>query len=212
PALVQASADAAIGALRALGVGTVHIGIFDKYSIFRERRLPLAHAEAALQGPYAFPNVLHRWGIRESVFDGATTFLAEPADVDPTSGRIFPFETDAALYVADYVGPSAARSPRRLLGRQIAKAAAMGFGVKAAFECEFTVLAETAETLRAKGFERVQAFQPDNRCYASDSGAARRPAAHLHRLQARRMGPVQRHRLGLGRAALSRLSALRSPP
>lgn len=171
PALGQPTSSAAIEALRARGTRTVHIGIFDTDARLRERRLPLGPAEAAIAGPYAFPNVLHRWDIGEAVFDGADTFLSEPAEVDPTSGRVFPFETDAALYIADFTGPSADWSPRRLLQRQVAKADAMGYAVRCAFECEFTVLAETAESLRAKGFDRMAAFLPENGCFASDSAA-----------------------------------------
>jgi len=171
PRLGHPTAEAAIEALRERGVGTVHVGIFDTDARLRERRMTIGPAEAALRGPYAFPNVIHRWDIAEAVFDGADTFLSEPAAIDPTSGRAFPFEADAALYIADFTGPSADLSPRRLLARQVAKADAMGFAVKAAFECEFTVLAETAESLRAKGFDRMTAFLPENACFASDSAA-----------------------------------------
>ena len=85
------------------------------------------------------------------------------------SRRIYPFEADAALYIADYAGPSQALSPREVLKRQIARAEAMGFAAKSAFECEFTVLAETAESLRAENWERPIAWAPDNRCWSADS-------------------------------------------
>lgn len=172
PSLAQPTAAAAAAALEARRIQTVHVGIFDTNASLRERRMPTRHAVAALNGPYSFPNVVHRWDVAETVFDGASTFLSEPAAIDPTSGRVYPFETDAALYVADFTGPSAAHSPRRLLARQIAKADAMGYAVRAAFECEFTVLAETAESLRAGHFAAMRAFVPDNHCYAAVSGAA----------------------------------------
>jgi glutamine synthetase len=172
PDLGQPTAEAAAAALAARNVETVHVGIFDTNAALRERRMTTRHAIAAMKGTYSFPNVVHRWDVAETVFDGAATFVSEAAAIEPASGRAYPFEPNSALYVADFTGPSAPRSPRLLLKRQIAKADAMGFGVRAAFECEFTVLAETAESLRAGHFGPMRAFAPDNHCYAADSGAA----------------------------------------
>ena len=166
------SAEAAIALLEADEVQTVHIGILDVDSTLRERRLPLMQAAEALRGPYSFPNVLFKWDTAESIYDPAATYCDEPAAVDATTGRCYPFEPAAALYLADFTGPSAALAPRALLRGQVKRAAALGFGVQAAVECEFTVLAETAETLRQKGYEGLKPWAPDNRCYAGDTAAA----------------------------------------
>jgi len=148
---------------------TVHIGIFDYDASLRARRLSGRHAEAALAGEFAFPNVLYRWDTGESVYDFTEQFGAEPCAIDKDSRRTYPFEADAALYIADYAGPSQALSPREVLKRQIARADAMGFAIRSAFECEFTVLNETAESLREKHWERPVAWAPDNRCWSADS-------------------------------------------
>jgi len=148
---------------------TVHIGIFDYDGALRARRLSGRHAEAALAGDYAFPNVLYRWDTGESVYDFTEWFGAERCAIEENTRRTYPFEHDAALYIADYTGPSQALSPRALLKRQIARAEAMGFAAKSAFECEFTVLAENAESLRAKNWDRPLAWAPENRCWAADS-------------------------------------------
>ncbi|MSP82305.1 MAG: glutamine synthetase [Alphaproteobacteria bacterium] len=163
--------EGAVEALKSAGIRTVHIGILDVDSCFRERRVPVARAIAALQGAYTFPNVLPRWDTGESVYDPDLTYGDEDAMVDPTSGRAYPFEADAALFIADYAGPSAALSARRLLACQVERARRLGFTAKAAMECEFTVLAETAESVRAKGFAGLAAWAPDNRCFAGDSAA-----------------------------------------
>ena len=73
--------------------------------------------------------------------------------------------------VADNAGPSAAYSPRRLLQAQIEKADALGFGVRAAFESEFYVLEEDADSLRESAFSTLEAFAKDNRCFAGESAA-----------------------------------------
>ena len=173
PAASFAAANSAkaIEALRRKGTKTVHLGIFDNDACFRSKRLPLPVAEAALRGEYTFVNVLHQWDIGENVIDPNFNFVDEPITVDPATGRWYPFEPDAALYIGSYAGPSAALSPRALLAEQIRRAAKLGFDVKAAVECEFTVMAETAESVRAKGFANLMPALPDNRCWAADSSA-----------------------------------------
>ena len=47
----------------------------------------------------------------------------------------------------------------------------MGFAVKAALEFEFHMLDESAETLRAKGYEAMDTFAVDNRCWSSQTAA-----------------------------------------
>ena len=169
--LAATSSAKAIEALRRRGTRTVHLGIFDNDACFRSKRLPLAVAESAFRGEYTFVNVLPQWDIGENVIDPNFNFVDEPIIVDPSSGRWYPFEPDAALYIGSYGGPSAALSPRALLAEQIARAAKLGFDVKAAVECEFTVMAETAESVRAKGYANLTPALPDNRCWAADSSA-----------------------------------------
>ncbi len=169
--LAAASPAKAVGALRRRGIRTVHLGIFDNDACFRARRLPLAVAESAFRGEYSFVNVLPQWDIGENVIDPSFNFVDEPVTVDPSSGRHYPFEPDAALYIGSYAGPSADLSPRNLLATQIGRAAKLGFDVTAAVECEFTVMAETAASVRAKGYANLSPALPDNRCWAADSAA-----------------------------------------
>jgi glutamine synthetase len=102
---------------------------------------------------------------------GCGPFEGEAISFDAGSVRSYPFEADAVLVIADYAGPSAGLSPRGLLATQVAKAAAMGFDVRAAFEFEFIVLEETAHSLREKNFGELRDFAVDNRCWAGQSAA-----------------------------------------
>lgn len=160
----------AIEALGAAGVATAHVGIFDLMGTFRERRLGLGDVAAVFDGGGTFVNVLPQWDAGEKVF-GSGPFVGEPVTVDPASARPYPFEDNACLMVADYAGPSAALSPRRLLQDQIDKADGLGFGVSAAFESEFYVLEEDAASLRESAFSTLEAFAKDNRCFAGESAA-----------------------------------------
>jgi glutamine synthetase len=156
--------------LEAEGIERVHVGIFDLDAAFREQRLPLDQVRAALAGRYSFCNVLHKWDTGESVF-ADPPFVDEDVHIDPASLRRYPFEPDSALFVADYAGPSRGLSPREVLKAQLARADDMGFAVRAALEFEFIVLDESAQSLRDKGYEDLQPFAPDNRCWSGMTAA-----------------------------------------
>jgi len=158
------------GALARRGIRIVHVAIPDLDASLRERRLALGDVETAFGPGGTFVNVIHKWDTGESVY-GAAPFVGEAMALDWASARDYPFEPDAALVFADYAGPSAALSPRELLKAQVARAAKMGFSVKAALEFEFHMLDESAQTLRAKGYENVDTFAVDNRCWSSQSAA-----------------------------------------
>jgi glutamine synthetase len=100
-----------------------------------------------------------------------TSYRSETVAYDIASLRPYPFEKNAAALVADYTGPQAMIMPRCVLAEQVAKAGAMGFDVNAAYEFEFIVLNETAETLRAKGFANLNHYAPDNRCWSGQTAA-----------------------------------------
>ncbi len=152
------------------GITTSHVGIFDLMGTFRERRLGIGDVVSVMDGGGTFVNVLPQWDAGEQVF-GSGPFVGERVTVDPGSIRPYPFADNSCLMVADYSGPSAALSARQLLQRQIEKADALGFGVRAAFESEFIVLDEDASSLREDGFASLKAFAQDNRCWAGESAA-----------------------------------------
>lgn len=155
--------------LAAMGAYMIHVGLFDYMGLFRERRLKRADL---IQGAdqAVFANVLPKWDMGETIlFPGP--YGSETIAYDAASLRRYPFEENAAALVADYTGPQAEIMPRQVLARQIAKAKGLGFDIRAAYEFEFIVLAETAETLRAKGFANLSPFAPDNRCWSGQTAA-----------------------------------------
>lgn len=169
----QSVVPALTSALEKIGAQVVHVGVFDYATMFRERRLRreelLATADTAV-----FANVLPKWDSADEIkFPGP--YGSETIALDVESIRPYPFEPAAAVIVADYTGPQAAIMPRQVLRRQVARAAAAGYLVEAAFEFEFIVLDETADTLRAKGFSNLAAFAPDNRCWSGQTAATFAP-------------------------------------
>ena len=156
--------------LREQDVRIAHVGLFDLMGVFRERRLGIEDAAQVFDGGGTFVNVLQQWDAGESVF-GKGPFVGEPVSIDPSSARHYPFEDHACFLIADFDGPSAELSPRKLLQKQINKAATQGIGVRAAFEFEFFILNETAASLRQTGFSSLSTFAEDNRCWSGSSAA-----------------------------------------
>lgn len=165
PSLVKKLEDA----LKERAAEVVHVGLFDYASVFRERRLRRADFLAAMDTA-RFANVLPKWDVGE-VLRFPAPYGSETIAYDVNSVRRHPFEVEAALVVADYTGPQADIMPRTLLARQLARAREAGFDVLSAFEFEFIVLAETAESLRAKNYAQLARFAPDNRCWSGLTAA-----------------------------------------
>lgn len=159
-----------VDGLRERGIHTAHVGVFDLMGTFRERRLGVDDIACVYDGGGTVVNVLHQWDAAETVF-GDGPFVGERVSVDPGSVRNHPFETDACILIADFDGPSAAISPRRLLQSQIAKAEQLGIGVRAGFEFEFFVLDQSAASLRDSRFGDLVPHAKDNRCWAGESAA-----------------------------------------
>jgi glutamine synthetase len=160
----------AFSKLKQAGAEVVHVGIFDIFGTFRQRRFRLDKLEAAYDELGAFVNVLPNWDAGERVF-GEGPFVGEPLSFDEGSVRRYPFEPNAAMLVCDYAGPSSALSPRRLLAQQIEAARAKGFEVRAGYEFEFYVLEEDGNSLREQGYANLRPFAVENRCWAGESAA-----------------------------------------
>lgn len=164
------STEQLLAQLEADGVEIIHLGVFDLDCVLRERRFRMEQARRYLLNDPTFVNVIHKWDVSDAV-TAPGPFVGEAIAADPDSARPYPFEENAALLLADYAGPSRETSAREVLRTQIARAREKGFEIKAAFEFEFILLAETPETLRAKNFDDLDLFAPDNRCWSAQSAA-----------------------------------------
>jgi len=171
PALgAETPLDEAVNRLREAGVEVAHVGLVDLFGTLRERRVAVADLPLVFGETATFANVLPQWDAAEQVF-AEGPFGGEPIALDLSSLRPYPFEASACLLIADYTGPSAPLSPRRLLQTQVAALTARGWNAQVAFECEFIVLEETAASLRESGFARLAPYALDNRCWAGESAA-----------------------------------------
>ncbi len=156
--------------VRAGELGALHVGIVDVEGTFRHKRVDGPKARKLLDNGYAFCNVLYHWDIGETPWGGGT-FTDSPATLDPASLRAYPFESGAALCIADFADDYRKLSPRALVLDQLAKAEGMGLKAKGAFEFEFFLFDETPESLRLKDFSDLDTIAAGNRTYSVQTAA-----------------------------------------
>jgi glutamine synthetase len=98
------------------------------------------------------------------------------------TARVLPWLESTALVLCDAIddetGEEIPVSPRTMLKRQVAKAASLGYTVKAGTEFEFYVLSDTYEDLNQKGYNDVERVGYYNEDY--------------HLLQATKLEPLYR--------------------
>ncbi len=151
------------------GVDVLHVGLFDYASSFRERRLRRDQFLAWARDP-RFSNTLPYWDNSDNLFGGGP-YLTEALKLDFASLRPYGFDPNAATIIAEYAGDNTGLLPRDVLRKQIERADAMGFEVRAAFEFEIIFLEENAASLREKGFANFTTFMPENKCWSGQTAA-----------------------------------------
>lgn len=156
--------------LQSLDARAVHIGMVDPEGEFRDKLVSADKAAKLAGGAYPFCEVLYFWDIAEQTYrDGA--FVDRPARIFTDTLRAYPFAEQTALCLADFDGDFGRRSPRNVCIAQIEQASEMGFDVLSAFEFEFFVFDETAESLRAKNYRDLTHFAQGNRTYSLQTSA-----------------------------------------
>jgi glutamine synthetase len=155
--------------LEAFGAEVIHVGQFDYSSVFRERRLRKASFLEWAKDP-RFANVIAYWDSNDSLF-GGNSYYTEEVAIDSESMRRYPNEDDAVVVIAELCGEAKEVMPRHVLRQQIERAEKMGFDVDAAFEFEFILLDETDVSVRERGFQGLQKFAPDNKCWSGTTAA-----------------------------------------
>ncbi len=161
--------------LLAHAIHTVKIGGPDLDGAYRGKRLPAeTFLEGAEQG-FAQCDVIFGWDIAEELVPGLpfTGFETGYPDIiavpDLATLAVVPWEPGVASVVCDFQhedGRPVAIAPRYVLRRVVKRAQALGYTPSLALELEFRVLRESAESLRAKGWNNLQALSPSYSCYS----------------------------------------------
>jgi glutamine synthetase len=160
------------GWLEKAGVAVVHLGLVDSSGVLREKRLSAAAAVRAFEDGWSFIDAVDWWDPADRLW-GTGGSSGQPALVDASSGRPYPFEPDAALFLADFTGPLTEFSPRAQLARTLDRARSVGVTAEVGWEFECIVLDGVAAG--ADGGVVPQPAMMANRCWSAHTPASEAP-------------------------------------
>ena len=158
------------GRLREMEAGTVHIGMVDAEGEFRLKSVNAQKAVKLVREGYQFCEVLHYWTVDENPFL-ETAFPDQPAAIDVSTLRTYPFAENEAFCIADFSGTFGARSSRNVLQAQLDELAKEGLSLLSAFEFEFNLFSESREEMAQRGYASPRSFAPENRTYSLQTAA-----------------------------------------
>ena len=127
---------------------------------------------SALEDGFGFCDVVLGWDINDQLYDNCaytgwhTGFPDTPVRIIPESGRQIPFEDGCWMFLCEFADAAAQVCPRGVLKRVLGRAAALGFEVRAGFEYEFFVFAETLASAAAKDYRDMVPVASGNTGYS----------------------------------------------
>jgi len=144
----------------------VKVGVHDMDGVLRGKYLHVDKFLGALDGGFGFCDVVLGWDSNDQLYDNVTYTGWHTAYPDalvriiPESCREIATEPGNLFFLCEFIGKAEALCPRGILRRVLDRARGMGFDVWAGFEYEFFVFAETAFTVREKGFKNLKPISP----------------------------------------------------
>lgn len=158
--------DEILQTVRERGPGCAKVGVFDMDGIFRGKYLAPEKLASALEKGFGFCDVVLGWDSSDQLYDNVaftgwhTAYPDAEARLLPETARTIPFEEDVPLILGEFTGPAEAICPRGTLRRILARAADLGYSVKAAAEFEFFLFEETPDSVRDKGYRGLKPITP----------------------------------------------------
>ena len=168
---IQTAADAA-ARVREGDRNLVKVGVTDIDGVLRGKFMHRDKFLSALEDGFGFCDVVLGWDVNDQLYDREgltgwrTGFPDAPVRIVPQTGRQVPTEDDCWLFLGEFAGEAESLCPRGVLRRVLARAGDMGFTVRAGFEYEFFVFAESPESVRAKNYQAMQPMAPGNTGYS----------------------------------------------
>ena len=165
PRQVKTAADART-IVKERGLTHVKVGVHDIDGVLRGKYLHIDKFSSALDGGMGFCDVVLGWDANDQLYDNVTYTGWHTAYPDATV-RILPdtcreiaTEPGNLLFLCEFVDRAEELCPRGVLRRVLARAADMGFELRVGFEYEFFVFAETAFSIREKGYRNLKPISP----------------------------------------------------
>lgn len=148
------------------GLTHVKVGLFDIDGVMRGKYMSKEKFFSSLDNGFAFCDVVLGWDSNDQLYDNSsytgwhTGYPDAPVRIVPNSCRSIPFEGSMLLFIAEFSDTAEHLCPRGLLRKTISRAKKLGFDANAAFEYEFFMFNETADSIREKGYRNLKPITP----------------------------------------------------
>jgi len=165
PRQVRNAADA-LKIVGERGLTHVKVGVHDIDGVLRGKYLHIDKFKSALDGGMGFCDVVVGWDSNDQLYDNValtgwhTGYPDAAVRILPQTCREIATEPGNLLFLCEFTDAAEEVCPRGTLRRVLDRAAAMGFEVKVGFEYEFFVFAETAHSIRDKGYRSLRPISP----------------------------------------------------
>ena len=165
PRQVKTAADA-LKIVKERGLTHVKVGVHDIDGVLRGKYVHLDKFKSALEGGMGFCDVVLGWDINDQLYDNVTYTGWHTAYPDanvrilPNTCREIATEPGNLMFLCEFTGPAEQICPRAVLRRVLDRGKKLGFEVKVGFEYEFFVFAETAFSIREKGYKNLKPISP----------------------------------------------------
>ena len=152
--------------VEARGLSHVKLGVVDLDGVIRGKYMARDKFFGALEQGFKFCDVVFGWDSADQLYDKSTftgwhtAFPDATARIDPATCRDVPAEDNMLFFLGEFEGTAAELCPRRLLGRIVDRAAAIGLAATVAAEFEFFVFDETPHSVREKGYRDLKNLTP----------------------------------------------------
>jgi glutamine synthetase len=165
PRQVKTAADAR-EIIQERGLTHVKVGVHDIDGVLRGKYLHVDKFSSALDGNFGFCDVVLGWDSNDQLYDNVaytgwhTAYPDAAVRIVPESCREIATEPGNLLFLCEFDAGAEALCPRGVLRRVLDRAHKMGFEAKCGFEYEFFVFAETAQSIRDKGYRNLKPVSP----------------------------------------------------
>lgn len=169
-------ADELIARYEREGIGRVKLGFTDVDGVLRGKYISTEKFKNIAAGTSGFCDCVLGWDVDDQLYDNVTftgwhtAFPDAKYRVDLATERRLQDEGDIPFFLIEFVGDDSEEQhpicPRSRLKHVLTQAAELGFMPRLAFEYEFFIFRETAQSVRDKNYTDLTPLSPGNFGYS----------------------------------------------
>ncbi len=165
PRQVKSAADA-LKIVEERGLSHVKVGVHDIDGVLRGKYLHVDKFKSALDGGMGFCDVVLGWDANDQLYDNVTMtgwhtgYPDATVRILPETCREIATEPGTLMFLCEFTDKFEEICPRGILRRVLGRAELLGLEVRAGFEYEFFVFAETPFSIREKGYKNLRPISP----------------------------------------------------